>query len=163
LAGSSLNRDGLVFGSRPETEVGSPLESLRRKETAMAKDKWDPFSGVVCERLRRLRDKGSRWKGQREKMFKARDAADAALNETAASESGKRSRLLSDYGEAVRKIKDLDHKIRDAERSIDETILHADQAELFEDPDTFTPPADEAEGEGETAPENEKANATPVA
>lgn len=123
------------------------------------KTEWEPFSGVVCERLRRLRDKAARARGQREKLFKARDAADASLNETGKDEAKKRDRLLSEYGEAVRKIKDLDHKIRDFDKAIDETIQHADQAELFDDPDTFTPPADpdeegrSAEGEGETAPE----------
>jgi hypothetical protein len=109
--------------------------------------KWTPFEGVVCERLRRLRDKNARWTGQREKMFKARDAADAALNDVSASESKKRSDLLSDYGEAVRKIKDLDHKLRDCQKSIDQTIEYADQSELFSDPDTFNAPDEDAEGE----------------
>lgn len=128
------------------------------------KTDWEPFSGVVCERLRRLRDKAGRARARREKLFKARDAADAGLNECGKDETKKRERLLSEYGDAVRGIKDLDHKIRDFEKAIDETIEHADQAELFDDPDTFTPPSDpeegggESEGEGPKTPENETAS-----
>ena len=108
-------------------------------------NEWQPFSGVVCERLRRLRDKAGRARSRREKLFKARDSADAGLNDCAKDEKAKRERLLSEYGDAVRGIKDLDHKIRDYEKAIDETIVHADQAELFDDPDTFTPPAEPGE------------------
>jgi seryl-tRNA synthetase len=127
------------------------------------KTDWEPFSGVVCERLRRLRDKAARARSQRDKLFKARDAVDAALNEIGKDEAKKRDRLLSEYGETVRKIKDLDHKIRDFDKSIDETIQHADQAELFDDPDTFTPPADPDEeggqvGEGAKEPEGASEN-----
>ena len=130
------------------------------------KTDWEPFSGVVCERLRRLRDKAGRARARREKLFKARDAADAGLNECGKDETKKRERLLSEYGDAVRGIKDLDHKIRDFEKAIDETIQHADQAELFDDPDTFTPPADpneegeggEGEGEGAKEPEGAASN-----
>jgi seryl-tRNA synthetase len=127
------------------------------------KTDWEPFSGVVCERLRRLRDKAARARSQRDKLFKARDAVDAALNEIGKDEAKKRDRLLSEYGETVRKIKDLDHKIRDFDKSIDETIQHADQAELFDDPDTFTPPEDPDEeggqvGEGAKEPEGASEN-----
>lgn len=124
----------------------------------MAKAKYEAFEGVVCERLRKLRDKGARYRGQRDKAFKARDAADAALNETSSSEEKKRANLLSDYGEAVRRIKDLDHKLRDIDKSIDQTIEYADQAELFPDPDTFNAP-DEEDGEGEE--ESDKQMALP--
>lgn len=114
------------------------------------KAQWQPFEGVVCERLRKLRDKAARYRSQRDKAFKSRDAADAELNETSASEEKKRDRLLADYGEASRKIKDLDHKLRDVDKSIDQTIEYADQAELFPDPDTFNAPDDEGEdGDGE--------------
>jgi seryl-tRNA synthetase len=127
------------------------------------KTDWEPFSGVVCERLRRLRDKAARARSQRDKLFKARDAVDAALNEIGKDEAKKRDRLLSEYGETVRKIKDLDHKIRDFDKSIDETIQHADQAELFDDPDTFTPPEDPDEeggqvGDGAKEPEGASEN-----
>lgn len=103
---------------------------------------FQPFSAVVCERLRRLRDRGAKFRNQRDKQFKARDSADASLNDTGKDETAKRSRLMADYGEAVRKIKDLDGKIRDIDKAIDETIEYADQGELFDDPDTFTPPPD---------------------
>lgn len=108
-----------------------------------------PFEGVVCERMRRLAAKIDRWEAQREKAFKARDAADAGLNEIGASESKKRTELLSDFGDSVRKIKDLDHKLRDAIKAIAETLRYADQAELFDDPDTFNAPSDDEASEGE--------------
>lgn len=122
-------------------------------------EKYEAFAPVVCERLRRLRDRSARYRRQRDKQFKARDAADAGLNETQTSEKTKRDRLLSDYGEAVRKIKDLDAKIREAEKAIDETIEYADQGELFNDPDSFTPPAEESGDEVEEDAETEPASA----
>lgn len=122
----------------------------------MAKDEFAPFAGVVCERLRRLRDKSARFRRQRDKMFKARDKADAELNETASNETTKRTRLLSDYGEACRRIKDLDSKIRDCDKGIDETIEYADQGELFPDPNTFVPPTDPKDEGGEAGDDAEE-------
>lgn len=126
---------------------------------------FEPFSDIVCERLRRLRKKRARYAGQREKMFKSRDAADAGLNETGTDETKKRERLLSEYGESVRKIKDLDHKLRDTEKQLDQTIEYADEPELFPDPDTFNPPEeDEEKGEegDDGEPEGKKGSPAPA-
>lgn len=114
----------------------------------MAK-KYEQYDGVVCERLRRLAAKIVRWEAQRDKAFKARDAADAGLNETSLSETKKRNELLVDYAESVRKMKDLDHKLRDATKAVSETLRYGDQKELFPDPDTFNAPEDDGDEDGE--------------
>lgn len=104
----------------------------------------------MCERLRRLRDKQAKWDSQRDKAFKSRDAADAALNELGSNETKKRTEHLADYGEACRKIKDLDHKLRDGAKALDQTIEYADQGELFPDADTFNEPEDDETGEDQS-------------
>lgn len=116
----------------------------------MAKAKYEAFEAVVCERQRRLHGKIERWLGQRDKAFAAYKKADAELNETSASEEKKRDRLLAEYGEAWRKIKDLDHKIKDAQKALLLTIKYGDQAELFPDPDTFNAPDEEDGSEDES-------------
>ena len=111
------------------------------------KETWQQFDGVVCERMRRLSAKEDRLLSRREKLFKAKDKADADLNETGTVEKSKRDRLLADYGEAVRRIRDVDHKLKAIQKDLRDTMKHCDQAELFPDPDTFNAPAEEDEGE----------------
>ena len=49
--------------------------------------------------MRRLSAKEDRLLSRREKLFKAKDKADADLNDTGTVEKSKRDRLLADYGE----------------------------------------------------------------
>lgn len=98
------------------------------------------FCPIVCERIRRLTAERLKLERKREKAFKDRDGADAELEELGQKEAARRERLLAEWGSCEREIKRLNHAIKAVQGELDSTVLHADQRELFPDPETFLDP-----------------------
>lgn len=129
----------------------------------MTSKKYEPFSGVVCERIRNLVNLRTKCEAEKKRMFGARDNAASERARLNGAEPKKAERLLQDYGQAVMELERLKKTITWCNNEITEAVEKADQTALFSDADVHVPDFrpgietedDEDEGdEGEDKPKD---------
>lgn len=98
----------------------------------MAKHR-EPFSHVVCDKIRNLLAARKKAETKRGDLFKARDYAKDELDKTGKDEEAKRLHFQADYGKCVIEISQYDRAIKRIQTQLDDAVENADNEKLFGD------------------------------
>lgn len=116
---------------------------------------YQPFPGVICQRLRNLVKLKKEAEAKREDIFTDRDAAEETLNGTPTGDTKEREHWQAAYGKCVLDLKRWNVTIKNIANQIEEMVEKADEPGLYDDSDVTI-----AEFEPKVTPKDDPDQAT---